>query len=290
MESNRNPSGLGRGLAGILGDALSAAPSAGVGRLVGAQELRRSPRVRQMVTETALSMIADGFSADGVVVVRRDGSGGLAAVTSKLPSGWTALSPTTFEIVGRLWSHLERGDDVSVAEEVDTHHFLLCRHSGFDGPMAAAVVRSTPFEEREVETIGNLVRSVGAALGEPFPLPPDNKFRVLTQRTSEGVLADLRVGVGDDRRHAASVAADEVTAVARAAAELCDVPLEVSFAGATEVDGNVATLVVVIGPLGGPLFGLAVDEPESSTGPAEAVFAAARVLRADPFAKVSAEG
>lgn len=297
METNRQPSGLGRGLAGILGDNSTVAPSEALGRLVGARAVRRSPQVRQLITATALASIADGFNADGVVLVRRDESGELATVTSRLPSGWSTLSPVTFEMVGLLWQHLDRPAAPPHQATVGSHSFLLSGHDdertgdptidhpAVAGSLAVAVVRSTPFADAEVEIVGNLVRSVGAALNGPVVIPSDNAIRVLNQRTADGVLADVRIGVGADRRHAAAVADDVVTATARAASELCDVPMDVTFAGSTEVDDNIVTLVVVTGPGGAPLFGLSVDDRTASTGPAEAVFAAARIIEADPFAQ-----
>ena len=275
--------GLGKGLAGILGETLDVAPTVGLAELLGSQKVRRSPAVREMVTELAISSIATAFGTDGVVIVRRDDEGKLATVASKIPAGWSGLDPLMFEVCGQLWSQLDSGEDGQIQDEIGGYSFLLCRQSSQDGPMAAAVIRSRPFDDIEVQTVGRLVRSVGSALGESILIPPDSAIRVLSQESHDGVLADVRLGTADDRRHGAAVAENAPTAVAHAAAEICDVDFDVQFVGQTMVEDQLVTMVVLGDHFGGPLFGLAVTDASSSTGPAEAVFGAARVINGDPF-------
>lgn len=276
-------SGLGRNLAGILGDALSTAPGSGVSELLGGERARQSPVVRELVTQLALRSIADGFDADGVVLVRRDAEGELAAVTSQLPSSWDGFDTISFEVSGRLWKKLDSPDHGFEHIELAHNAVLFCHDTTRAGSIAAAVVRSTAFDSSESQTIADLVRSIGTALGGDDVLPTDRSVRVLTQDSGDGVLADVRLTGGGDRRHAASVAETPQLAVARAASELCDEQLAVEFAGDTTVDGLLVTIVVVKRHDGGPLFGLSVTDPGATNGPAIAVFSAASVIGVDPF-------
>lgn len=297
--------GLGKGLGGILGDALSADRAPEVSGLLGVAKVRRDPEVRKLVTELALESLAAGFGADGALIVTRDGEGELASVSSRLPPGWNTLEATAFECVGRLWKLLGDPPDslgfdrsAGASDEsaqaqlpveqvtVGATSVLLCQCSAGSSPMAAAVLRSTPFDQREQQTVYRLVESVAVALHGDTSPPADAQIRVLTREAGEGVLADVRVDDGSDRRNAASVAADQVTAVARAAAELCDTALSVEFAGQSRIQSCLVTVVTLTDELGGPLFGLAVSDPASSTGPVEAVFSAASVANYDPFVSV----
>ncbi len=268
-------------------------------------KVRRDPEVRRLVTELALESLAAGFSADGALIVARDGEGELASVSSRLPSGWNTLEATAFESVGRLWKLLEDSPTTSGSDvientiggtsgqtpveqvKVGATSVLLCQCSAGSQPMAAAVLRSTPFDQREQQTVYRLVESVAVALHGDTSPPADAQIRVLTREAGEGVLADVRVDDGTDRRNAASVAADPVTAVARAAAELCDAALSVEFAGQSRIQSCLVTVVTLTDELGGPLFGLAVSDPASSTGPVEAVFSAASVANYDPFVSLA---
>ncbi len=131
--------------------------------------------------------------------------------------------------------------------------------------------------------LAGLARSVGAALAEPRPLPADHALRVLVREEHDGVLADVRLAVGAERRHAAAVAASPARAVAQAAAELCDESMRVSFAGTAPVDERFVTIVVVVDAAGQPLFGLSTHDDDAERAAAEAVFAAAAVAGIDPF-------
>lgn len=284
--STQPNSGLGRNLAGILGDAFSARAGTGVNQLLGGETVRSSPVVRELVTQLALRSIAEGFSADGVILVRRDGAGEMAAVTSQLPSSWDGFDAISFEVSGRLWQKLDASAYGHAQFELGGSTVLMCHDATGEGSIAAAVVRAEAFDENECETVGNLIRSIGSALSGDDVLPADASVRVLTQNSGDGVLADIRLSAAGDRRDAASVAETHELSVARAASELCDEPLVVEFAGGTVVDGFRVTIVVVRRHDGGPLFGLAVTEEGASNGPALAVFSAARVIGVDPFSGV----
>ncbi len=70
--------------------------------------------------------------------------------------------------------------------------------------------------------------------------------------------------------------------MAQAAVELCDLPLDVRFAGSTVVNDDHVSIVVLRGD-SGTVFGLAVTGRMSSAGLVEATFAAAASAGADPF-------
>ena len=95
--------GLGRGLAGILGDERSdrggghrAAP--GLLQLVGAQVGPRVAEVGRFVVETALGSVADAFGAEGLILVGRSGPEGGSAESDGNGEAATdrpAISPRT---------------------------------------------------------------------------------------------------------------------------------------------------------------------------------------------------
>ena len=281
--SGATPTGLGKGLAGILGETLAVAPTSGVAELLSSQKVRRSSAVREMVIEAAISAIASAFSSDGVVIARRESAGHLAAVASELPASWVGLDPLMFEISGQLWKLLESGSEGQTQDEIDGYNFLLCLQSGQDGPTAAAVIRKQPFDEKEVHTVGRLVRSIGFALNDSFSFPSSSSLAVSSEPYGDSILADVRLGIAQDCQHTTAVAEDMATAVAVAAAELCDPNFDVQFVGQTTVEKKLVTMVVLGDDGGGPLFGLSVTDLASSNGPVEAVFGAARVIGRDPF-------
>ncbi|MFT7648241.1 MAG: hypothetical protein ACI8Y4_002992 [Candidatus Poriferisodalaceae bacterium] len=302
MTSKRSGRGLGKALSGILGDAAAAERAPEVSGLLGAAQLRRGPEVRSLITGMALDSLVDGFGAETALIAARDDAGGLAAVGARLPANWNTLSEVAFETVGRLWAVLgesnqavsgqadsgqavldARASDDFEQVEMDGAFLLVCRCATASRPIAAAMLRGTRFSSQEERTIARLIRSVALALYSDVALPSDAAIRVLTRAADDGVLADVRVGDSNDRRNAAAVADDAVTAVARASAELCDAALSVKFVGQTRVHSSLVTVVVLDDADGGPLFGLAVTDPASTTGPVEAVFSAAAVASYDPF-------
>ncbi len=277
------PSGLGKGLAGILSDALSYERAPEVSTLLG---VRNTPEVRRLATELALTALAEGFEADGVVVVSRSGEGRSATVASKLPEGWSGLDAEGFELAGRLWAALDDDDFEFAQTALEGRQMLICRQDSSPGPIAAAIVRSRPFDHDDERLVARLVRSVSLAVNGASDVPGGASIRVLVNKSGDdGVLADVRLVGPRDRRHAAAVGADEVAAVAAAAAELCDVSLEVVFAGRARIQNQDVTIVVVTDG-SGPLFGLAVTDPSSDSGAVQAVFEAARAAGVDPFAGV----
>ncbi len=276
------PSGLGKGLAGILGDALRTERAPEVSQLLG---VRSTPEVRKLTTELALAALAEGFGADGVVVVSRLDDGTLATVASQLPEGWSGLDAAGFEVAGRLWAALA---DPSIEFEqtaLGDTSLLICRQESAQGALAAAMVRPSAFDATEQRLVARLVRSVALAVNGVADVPAGASIRVLAKSADDGVLADVRLVGPGDRRNAAAVGSDEVAAVAAAAAELCDIPLTIVFAGRTRVQSQDVTVVVVTDGEG-PLFGLSVTDPSSGTGPVQAVFNAAKAAGVDPFARL----
>ncbi|MEZ5342761.1 MAG: serine protease [Acidimicrobiales bacterium] len=74
VEPGKSPTGLGKGLAGILGDALDQRALPEVSSLLGTKAVRRAPEVRcTIVSELGLRFIAESFASDGSIIVRRRG-------------------------------------------------------------------------------------------------------------------------------------------------------------------------------------------------------------------------
>ena len=128
----------------------------------------------------------------------------------------------------------------------------------------------------------NLLRSAARAIDADSSIPESTSLRVLVSPAEDRYLADVRLIEGASRRHGASVADTEDRAVAQAAVELCDLPMDVRFAGSTIVDDDRVSIVVLNGDTG-TVFGLAVTGRMSSTGLVEATFGAAASAGADPF-------
>lgn len=300
--SSRSPGGLGRDLAGILDDAGSAArnnrsSSSGLKQLLGRGISVTPPRVRQFVTEIALGAIADGFGAEAVAIARLDDDDH-PVVASRIPPSWGESPSLTFELYGQLWGLLERRGllldtrhsrrprRTNELESATYHQIQLGHrptwlgwHPTASGDLAAAVVRREPFTEAEQATLSRLVRSVAVAIGiKRSSLPPDAGMSALIRRDGDRWRAEAVVEAEGKRRRAFADADTSELAVARAAAKLCRVPTEVSFAGRTELDGTAVTLVVVQDAQNAPFLGLAVTEPDDQAGAVEAVFSAVSVM------------
>ncbi len=275
--------GLGKGLAGILGDAMAARPSPEVASLLGQHAARRAPEVRRLVIDLAVEALSHSFGALGVLLARRETDGDhRIELASTMPARWSLDEPTGFEIVGRLWGLIDRHGDDEVVDVDDVSGLFTSAEVG-TSRLAAALVRAVPFDDDERRVIGRLLNSVARAFDPSDALPEGAALRVLVRPSAEGSLADVRLSNHRGRRHAGSVAATAERAVAQAAAELCDLALRVRFAGTTTVGDNLVTVVVVEEADGGPLFGLAVTDRSSASGPAEATFAAAASIGAAPY-------
>ena len=59
------------------------------------------------MVDTALAVIAEGFDADAVVLVRREDPNRPPVVSSRIPPSWDEASGFTFELFGQLWRLLE---------------------------------------------------------------------------------------------------------------------------------------------------------------------------------------
>ncbi len=275
-------SGLGRGLSGILGDAAGHEHSREVSELLGSASRRNSPEIRRLVTELAVDAIAGGFNADGVLMARSGSDGSIDPLQTRLGSSWSPSDPIGFEINGRLWAALhDQTNDVSSAS-VGGYSVLLARHRLSDSVIATAVVRTRPFDDEEPAQLDGLIRSAARAIDVDSAIPETTSLRVLITPSDDRFLADVRLVDGASRRHGASVADSEDRAVAQAAVELCDLPMDVRFAGSTRVEDDHVSIVVLNGD-SGTVFGLAVTGRMSSAGLVEATFAAAASAGADPF-------
>lgn len=297
-ERSASASGLGRGLAGILGDALATDRAPEVSQLLGVSGVRRHPEVRRLVSELALASMAEGFGAQSVILVSKDSDGRLSSVATRLAPSWHLLDPVAFETVGRLYQALATPDDGDVSDHpcglsseqvsLDGAALLVCRSSSGSLVTATAVVRGVAFDANEQATIGRILRSVAVALqGETDTrLLQRLSVELATPRTSapgdRSVAHVTLAGNGQSElREGLAEHDDPVTAVAAAAARACAESLEVSFAGQTRFQDGPSTHVVTVVVLqdgNGPLFGLSVTEPASTTGPAEAVLNAAGVI------------
>lgn len=302
-------SGLGKGLAGILGQALATERAPEVSRLLG---IRESPETRKLVTELALNTLAEAYQAEGVIVVdagdiaaatsgdisvdaepgsaappatgRGDAqSGGDAvglakAVASRLPVGWHALDAEGFEVAGRLWSVLHTPEFADAVYPLGQHNLLIVRHDADRGPLAAAMVRRRAFDDQERLTIARLIRSVAHAVGREEEHASALRLVAKVETTPSGAIsAKLRRGRGFEMRHGSAVAPDTPNAMAAAAAQMVRSDLAVVFAGEAPVREQRVAVVIIDDGLG-PLFGMAVSDPGDATSPARAVLHAAASL------------
>ena len=295
--TSRSAGGLGRDLAGILDRAGSRShrqQRPGLQQLLGRRVSVTPPRVRQFVIETALSVIAEGFGAEAVAIARLD-EAGRPVVASRIPPSWEESSSLTFELYGQLWTLLDsRGASIDPEVRPGGRPRSATRAAGgqqdgllgqlstwlgwqatASGDLAAAVVRRQPFSEAEQTIIGRLIRSVAVAIGSTRSgLPPDADMTA-TARCGEGRWrAEAIVDSRGKRRRAFAEAGTQELAVARAAAKLCRAPIEVAFAGRTEMDAMAVTIVVIHDADQAPYLGLAVTDPEDQAGSVEAVFSA----------------
>ena len=275
-------SGLGRGLSGILGDAGSQMHSREVSELLGSSSRRNSPAIRRLVAELAVDAVSSGFQADGVVMARLDADGEVDPLQTRLASTWTPSDPLGFEVNGRLWEALHRPGDETAQVAIGRWSAVFCRQILGSAVVAAAVVRSEPFDDHEQEQLSLLMRSAARATEVGSAIPESTTLRVLVSPSEDRFLADVRLVDGQSRRHGASVGSTEDAAVAQAAVELCDLPMDVRFAGSTIVEDDHVSIVVLQGEAG-TVFGLAVTTRLSSAGLVEATFAAAASAGAEPF-------
>jgi len=291
--------GLGRGLAGILdrpGIGVGRASRPGLHQLLGADVSATPPRVRQFVTETALTVLAERFDAEAVAIVRRD-EAGQPVVASHLPPSWDDTSSSTFELYGQLWSLLDgRGALLGSKDKVNGHRsmatmgahqqieigglptWLGWQGSG-NGELVAAVVRRKSFSAVERETLGRLVRSVAVAIGTARSgLALARSLSASVTGEDQHWRAEAVIDLEGKRRRAFAQGESVELAVARAAAKLCRAAVEVAFAGKAVVDGAGVTLVVVLDDQQAPFLGLAITDPDDLSGSVEAVLSAVDVL------------
>lgn len=287
-------------MAGILDDTLmmsTDSQASGLNQLLGSDEPLEQPKIRQFVAETALTVIADGFGAEVVVICRRERAGEPTMVTSRIPPSWHE-STLTFELFGQLWSLLDNGKKAETVEvgrvngpppgrtmSIERHHAWLGRQPTADGSLAAAVVRDREFTVSERVTLNRLVRSVAVAVGvEREPLSPGTDVSVVVKAFGRQRRSEVRLTMDGRTCRAKATGETAELAVARAAAKLAPELGGVSFSGRTVVDGTTVSIVVAHDHLGSPLLGLSVSPEPDRIGTVEAVFSAAVI--AGPIGRV----
>lgn len=284
-------SGLGRGLSGILDHAASPdRAGAGLLRLLGPRPAVTPPQVRQFVVDTALAVIAEGFEADAVVLVRREDPDRPPVVSSRIPPSWDEASGFTFELFGQLWRLLAAPDPgpdpapgpggpdraVGSSIRVGPHHGWISRRRSDAGDLVVAVVRARPFSPAEQATLIRVVRSVTVAVGDR-PLAIRRRLSASVTPDGDGWRAEVGVAAAGSAAPGCTgyaTAPRPELAAARAAAHLGRPPYSVAFAGCTRLDQAVVTIVVVNAADGSPLLGLAISDDDGPLGPAEAVLSA----------------
>jgi hypothetical protein len=289
--------GLGRGLAGILGDVQPplASRRRGLQQLLGRGFERSLSRIRQFVTDTALAAIAEGFEAEAVVIARRDGIGLPAVVSSRIPPSWEEAPSLTFELFGQLWRMLDDAASertlpaagvrrssgmVGRGVSIGNHEVWLGCQETVEGFLVAAVARCRPFTIDEDVVLARLVRSVAVAVGGEGPVLPEGSIRSLeVLGRSDWSEVDLCLELDGRRRRSRATGPTPELAVARAAAACCRPRCEVTFAGRTRLDDAEVTVVVVDDGAASPLLGIAVTSPGDEAGPVEAVVSAVSVVR-----------
>ncbi len=265
--SNSGGGGLGRGLAGIIGDALDSDRAPEVSALLGADATARSPRIREAVARLALGAVRDRFAADAVLLANLE-QGRPVALTTSAGSGWGSDDGARFEVHGRLWRTLvaARGQHHQVNLDSGPAAWF-CHQPGTVGSTAAAVVRTVPFDEHEESLLARLVRSVVAAMAHDAAL-------VASWGLEVDVADDVAVTVHGRTHHGD---ADVAAALGH-----CGDGLEVPFVGTTEIDGQGLSLAVIDDGAGAPVIGVAVRELGDPAGPVEAILLGAHLLGRGP--------
>ncbi len=232
-------------------------------------------------------------------------------LAATLPPSWSSDSKLLFEIYGNLWRVLRDdlpesadGSDpetngaagsephggIGCETTIGCHKVWMARMDYGSQPVAVVAIREQSFSEPERVALAEVLGSVVLASAEG-----EERFaarQVIEQGTaaslkSEG--ADVLAEVTADwplapkpetidampRRTGVGRAADPVTAVARAAVKACRPRCELTFAGASELDESVVSIVMIRDANQVLRLGYAVRQKGDFTGPAEAVFTAA---------------
>ncbi|MFV0257041.1 MAG: hypothetical protein ACK5PP_01140 [Acidimicrobiales bacterium] len=239
-----------------------------------------------------MAAIADSFGAEAAVIARRDAAAP-ASVALRVPPSWGETPELAFEVYGRLWRLL---DDVAVAGaaqgpvpggnrrqelgRIGRYQVWFGAQQASGSHLAAAVARSHPFTTEETATLTRLVRSVAVAVGsERTPFDRGIVTRLVAEPPDRSPFPGVAVVQLTRTRHgrarsAEARAATVELATAMAAASACGHDGLVRFAGRTELDGSLVTLVLMSDRSGSPLLGLAVSAVDDELGPVEAVWSA----------------
>ena len=200
-------------------------------------------------------------------------------------------------------THGTDGEESAPMADGDDWHTTIGRHAVWmsrmdDGtqPVAVVAIREQPFSESETMALSEVLGSVVLACSEG-----DDRLaarQIIEQGTavsfkSEGadvlaeVTADWPLAPSPDaidamaRRTGVGRASDPATAVARAAAKACRPRCELTFAGASDLDDSVVSIVMIRDAEQRLRLGYAVRPTGDFSGAAEAVFAAAGATPAD---------
>ncbi len=195
------------------------------------------------------------------------------------------------------------GGEPALMADGDDWHTTIGRHAVWmsrmdDGtqPVAVVAIREQPFSEPETVALSEVLGSVVLACSED-----DDRLaarQIIEQGTavsfkSEGaavlaeVTADWPLAPSPDaidamaRRTGVGRASDPATAAARAAAKACRPRCELTFAGASDLDDSVVSIVMIRDAEQRLRLGYAVRPTGDFSGAAEAVFAAAGATPAD---------
>lgn len=275
--------GLGRGLSGILGDVAGEVRGKEVSALLGSGSRRNSPEVRRIVAELAVDTMSAAFAADGVLMARLGADGDVDPLHTRLSSTWAPSDPLGFEVNGRLWNCLTERTSVQGQVPVGRLHVLFARHKIGAVVIATAVVRSRKFTKAEQQQLAGLIRSAARATEVDTGFPEASALRLDISRPTNGeALATAALDIDGKQRTGKGTGDTADAAASRAALAMLDVPLELRFAGSTQVEDDRVTIVVLNGDAG-TVFGLAVTDMTSVSGPVEATYSAAVSGGFDPL-------
>lgn len=187
--------------------------------------------------------------------------------------------------------------DVGQQTTIGRHAVWLSRMDDGTQPVAVVAIREQPFSGPETYALAEVLGSVVLACAEGDERLAARQIieretaaslksegaDVLAEVTATWPLAQEREPVDTasrpieslPRRSGVGRAADPVTAVARAAVKACRPRCELTFAGASELDDSIVSIVMIRDASQNLRLGYAVRQKGDFTGPAEAVFTAA---------------
>jgi hypothetical protein len=255
-------------------------------------------RVKSLVANIVLEAVLSEAQADEFVVVRRGSLFHMEVLASRSDSDWGQLGDAT---TGLREALSVPGSFAKDAELNDGRHCLIVKVEHPDGPLAACLVRETPFGEARSlfhkkipaeraeraenrEVIHRLVRSVLLAGDDHNEILP-----LVIVDVQPHPFVGFRSTVAVDRpdsQPAMAINSDAVVATATAATALAESSVSLRFAAQTSLEDGIVTIVLVEADDGGPIFGVSLDPGSGESGPVAAVFRAASFISADALSQV----